>query len=135
MFTVMFNKISISFAVFYLLCGIVIGGCGGCQVNNNIDLTKKSNAFLQNVSQDGKIEGFVITSCNKCNFGKVKNKTCSLGIKIDNKIYEVKNYFNNHNTAHDDDGICNALRIAYVSGAIIGDKFYSDEFTMINSPD
>ena len=135
MFENIFSKIGVYFVLSSLFCSMLVAGCGGCEVNNDTDLINKSNAFLQNVPQNGEIEGFVIASCNKCNLGKIKNRRCSLGIKINDQIYEVKNYLDDHSTAHDDDGICNALRIAYVSGKIKGDKFYSDEFTMINSPE
>ena len=109
-------------------------GCGGCQVNNNVKSKEESSAFITTVPYSGKIDGFVIASCNKCNFGQYGQKKCSLGIKINQMVYEVKNYDHDQTEAHNHDGICNALRIAHVSGKIQEYDFIADSFELIDRP-
>tara|TARA_B110000467_G_C18322296_1_gene486281 strand:+ start:2099 stop:2503 length:405 start_codon:yes stop_codon:yes gene_type:complete len=109
-------------------------GCGGCQINNIVEDSKKTSAFIQDVPIGGKIEGFVIASCSKCNLGKNKDKKCSMGIQIGNKVFNVSGDNSDHQSSHDSDGICNALRIAYVSGLITNEMFYADNFVLIENP-
>ena len=126
------NKLLISVG---LIFNFIIAGCGGCQINNNVDTHQKNSSFINKISLSGNVEGFVIASCNKCNLGQTKDKKCSMGIQIDNNIYEVKNHSHNHDSAHNNDGICNALRIAYVSGKIRSNNFYANNFELIKSPE
>jgi hypothetical protein len=109
-------------------------GCGGCQINNLVEESKKTSAFIQDIPSGGKIEGFVIASCSKCNLGKSQNKKCSMGIQIGNKAYNVSGDKTDPESAHNTDGICNALRIAYVTGKISNEMFYVDNFVLIESP-
>ena len=83
---------------------------------------------------NGEIQGFVIASCNKCNLGKSTDKKCSMGIRVNDKVYVVEGDSHNKKESHKQDGICNALRVAYVSGKIKGNKFQANDFALINSP-
>ena len=63
------------------------GGCGNCQTDRKIVEVKnvekvKVNSLVTNVPEDGDIEGLVITSCGKCNFGLKEEKRCNLTINI-----------------------------------------------------
>ena len=113
---------------------LLIAGCGGCQINNNSDIETSSSIFIESIPANRKIDGFVIASCNKCNLGKYGNRKCSMGIKINQLVYEVKGYDHDHGKAHNDDGICNALRIAHVSGKIKGYTFVPDSFQLMDRP-
>ena len=123
------------FIVTLLLSNLAIAGCGKCQINNKKDETKKSSALVTSVPSNGEIQGFVIASCNKCNLGKGTDKKCSMGIKVNDIVYSVEGDSHNKKESHKQDGICNALRVAYVSGKIKGDKFQANDFLLINSPD
>ena len=69
------------------------------------------------------------------NFGYKKIRGCNLAIKIEDKIYPVEGTkIHDHGDPHSKEGFCSAVRIAYVSGKIKKDKFYSDSFTLIESP-
>ena len=118
----------------FLFVNILYAGCGACQINNKVNPTEESSAFITESTYNGKINGFVVASCNKCNLGKSGNKKCSMGIKLNNKAYEVIGYEHSHDNAHNHDGICNALRIAHVSGKIKGNKFVADSFQLIDKP-
>lgn len=119
---------------FLVIINLVYAGCGGCQIKNPLSEGTKNNSLIQAVPNDGKIEGFVIASCGKCNLGKTNNKKCSMNIKIADNIYNIYKQPINHKDAHNVDGICNALRIAYVTGKISYDTFYSENFILIDNP-
>tara|TARA_Y100001935_G_C17248984_1_gene479918 strand:+ start:273 stop:665 length:393 start_codon:yes stop_codon:yes gene_type:complete len=127
------SLITLSVAILALASNLE-AGCGGCQIKNNVNETRKLSNFVNQVPKNGKIEGFVVSSCNKCNLGKKNDKKCSVGIMVNEKSYVVKGYQESHEESHNVDGICNAFRIAYVSGNLKKDIFYADSFTMINAP-
>ena len=120
---------------FIALISNLEGGCGGCQIKNNTDATKKPSNFITKVPLNNKLEGFVISSCNKCNLGRKDDKKCSVGILIDDKAYDVKGYKENHQKSHEVDGICNAFRVAYVAGNLYNKTLYADSFKMITAPE
>ncbi len=113
---------------------MLMAGCGGCQVNNTPSKQKANSTFIDELPSNNKIDGFVVASCNKCNLGKINDRKCSMGIKIDNKIYSVYGYKDDHKAAHESDGICNALRVAHVSGKVSYNTFYPDSFKLIDIP-
>jgi len=113
----------------------IFASCGSCQVQSEADISKKSSAFITTIPKSGDIEGFVISSCGMCGFGYKKIIGCSLTIKIGDIVYPVEGTkIHNHGDPHSKEGFCNALRVAYVSGKIKDDKFYSNSFTLMESP-
>ena len=114
---------------------LIFAGCGSCGPPSNIQVPEKSSAFITSVPKSGKIEGFVISSCGICNFEYKKKRGCSLTIKIGDKVYPVEgSAIHEHGDPHSTEGFCNAVRVAYVSGNVKKNKFYSNSFTLINSP-
>ncbi|MAV64908.1 MAG: hypothetical protein CBC84_000875 [Pelagibacteraceae bacterium TMED124] len=109
-------------------------GCGGYQIKNNVDKTKKLSNFVNEFSKNEKIEGFVISSCNKCNLGKNGDKNCSVGVLVNEKSCIEKGCQESHKDLHNIYGVCNAFRFAYVIGKLYKNTFYADSFTMINAP-
>ena len=70
-----------------------------------------------------------------CNFGYKKIKGCSLTIKIGDDIYPVEgSSIHDHGNPHSEEGFCSAVRVAYVSGKVKKNKFYSESFSLIESP-
>ena len=130
----MFNTNIKLIIVFLLASNLALAGCGKCQINNKKEATKKTSALVTSVSSNDEIQGFVIASCNKCNLGKSTDKKCSMGIRVNDKVYAVEGISFNKKENHKQDGICNALRVAYVSGKIKGNKFQANDFALINSP-
>ncbi len=52
----------------------------------------------------------VEASCGQCNF-TMKEKGCTLTVRIDGKTYFVDGtYIDSHGNSHDDDGFCNVIR-------------------------
>ena len=114
---------------------LVFAGCGSCEPQSNSQVPEKSSAFITSVPKSGDIEGFVVSSCGICNFEYKKKRGCSLTIKIGDKVYPVEgSAIHDHGDPHSSEGFCNAVRVAYVSGEVKKNKFYSKSFTLINSP-
>ena len=117
-----------------LTTNVLMAGCGGCQVKNPVDPQTKSSSFLSDIPFNGKVEGFVIASCNKCNLGKKDDKKCSMGVQVGKKVYRLKNDNHDHNAAHKTDGICNSLRVAYVDGQIMMNYLDANYFELLDAP-
>ena len=117
-----------------LVSNFVFASCGSCQVQAKPTL-KKSNSLVSTIPESGNIEGFAIASCGMCNFAYKRSKGCSLTIKIGDTVYPVEgNSIHDHENPHSEEGMCSAIRVAYVSGKVKGNKFYSESFTLIESP-
>ena len=112
----------------------VFASCGSCQVQAKPTL-KKSNSLVSTIPKSGNIEGFAIASCGMCNFAYKGSKGCSLTIKIGDTVYPVEgNSIHEHGDPHSEEGMCSAIRVAYVSGKVKKNKFYSESFSLIESP-
>ena len=116
----------------------IIADCGGDHTDSkSVGQEKKVrvNTLVTSLPDDGNIEGLVITSCGQCKFGYKKKRGCSLTIKIGETIYPVKGTsIHDHGDAHSKEGFCSVVRVAYISGKVKNNKFYSDSFTLIESP-
>ena len=112
----------------------VFASCGSCQVQAK-PILKKSNSLVSTIPKSGNIEGFAIASCGMCNFAYKGSKGCSLTIKIGDTVYPVEgNSIHDHGNPHSEEGMCSAIRVAYVSGKVKKNKFYSESFSLIESP-
>jgi len=130
------NKKNISLLLIIIfISSPIFASCGSCQIQNKAPISKKSSAFITTVPESGNIEGFVISSCGMCNFGYKKIRGCSLTIKIGDTVYPVEGTkIHDHGNPHSEEGFCSAIRVAYVSGKVEKNKFYSNSFTLIESP-
>ncbi|WP_406845239.1 DUF6370 family protein [Flavobacterium soyae] len=86
-------------------------------------------------AQDKKIINkptIVEASCGECQFG-MKGKSCDLAVRIDGKTYFVDGTtIHDHGDAHAEDGFCNAIRKASVTGTIEKNRFKATSFTLVN---
>lgn len=74
----------------------------------------------------------VEASCGMCQFNQKSDKGCFLNVKIDQKIYEVVGTtIHDHGNAHADDGFCNKIRKAKVTGVIKKNQFVASSFTLL----
>ena len=74
----------------------------------------------------------VEASCGQCQF-KMQWKGCSLAVRINNHSYFVDNAnIDQFGDAHANDGFCNAIRKANVTGKIVNDKFIVASFELID---
>ena len=127
------NILSLSL-ILMSVSNFIFAGCGSCQVHTE-PILKKANSLVSTIPKSGDIEGFAIASCGMCNFAYKGSKGCSLTIKIGDTVYPVEgNSIHEHGDPHSEEGMCSAIRVAYVSGKVKKDKFYSDSFTLIESP-
>ena len=135
-----FNK---KYILLFLLISVFISNfvfavCGSCPSDTDdstVVVSKKSNSLVTTIPTSGKIEGFVIASCGMCNFDYKEIRGCSLTIKIGDTVYPVEGTnIHKHGDPHSEEGMCSAIRVAYVSGKVKDNKFYSDSFTLIESP-
>ena len=129
------KNILLSFMISIFGSSFVFASCGSCQAQEKPVVSKKSNSLVTAIPQSGNIEGFAIASCGMCNFGYKGYKGCSLTIKIGDTVYPVEGTnIHIHGNPHSEEGLCSAIRVAHVSGVISKNKFYSDSFTLIQSP-
>lgn len=84
------------------------------------------------VSAQEKIKDKVVeVSCGECQF-HMKGKGCDLAIRMDDKTYYVDGTkLDQHGDAHAEDGMCNAIREAKVSGEIAGDRFKATSLELL----
>jgi hypothetical protein len=74
----------------------------------------------------------VEASCGQCKFGMTSKKGCDLAIRIKDTPYFVTGTsIDKHGDAHADDGFCNSIRKAEVTGAIVDNKFVATSFKLL----
>lgn len=84
-------------------------------------------------TQKNEISQTVEASCGQCQFGMTSQKGCDLAIKIDGKAYFVDGTaINDHGDAHADDGFCEAIRKAKVTGHIKDGRFVASSFKLVD---
>jgi len=73
----------------------------------------------------------VEASCGQCQL-KMKGKGCDLAVRIDGKAYYVDGTkIDEHGDAHANDGFCNAIRKAEVTGKVEKDRFVATSFRLL----
>lgn len=73
----------------------------------------------------------VETACGECQFG-MKGKSCDLAVRIDGKPYFVDGTtIDEHGDAHAEDGFCNKIRKASVTGKVKNGRFKATSFTLL----
>lgn len=73
----------------------------------------------------------VETACGECQFG-LKGKSCDLAVRIDGKAYFVNGTtIDEHGDAHAEDGFCNKIRKAAVTGKVENNRFKATSFTLL----
>lgn len=71
-------------------------------------------------------------SCGQCQFGMSEKKGCDLAVRIDGKSYFVDGTaIDSDGDAHKEDGFCNAIRKAEVSGKIKKNRFKVTAFRLL----
>ncbi len=85
---------------------------------------------------DQAFEGTVVeAACGECQFG-LTGQSCDLAVRIDGKAYFVDGTsIDEHGDAHGDDGLCNAIRSARVTGEVKGDRIAVSAFELLPSED
>ena len=129
------KKILLSLLILIFVTNFASASCGSCQVQAEPVISKKTNSLVTTIPESGEIEGFAIASCGMCNFDYKGSRGCSLTIKIGDTVYPVEGTsLHKHGDPHSKEGMCSAIRVAYVSGKVKENKFYSESFSLIESP-
>ena len=110
----------------FLLTGLIaVWGCQGetQQAKGAAEPGKTNPAVVE--------DQLVEASCGQCQFG-MKGTGCSLAVRIDGQAYFVDgSSIDEHGDAHGDDGMCNCIRQARVSGEIKDGRFVATSFTVL----
>lgn len=91
-----------------------------------------SSAFAQSKKQvsDSTVQ-VMEAACGKCMFG-MKDKECSLAVRTNGKAYHVAGAsIDDFGDAHNDDGFCNAIRKAAVTGHLKKNVFKVTSFKLL----
>ncbi|MGZ5273791.1 MAG: DUF6370 family protein [Kaistella sp.] len=84
-------------------------------------------------SQQSKSKTQVVeAACGQCQFEMQGKKGCDLAVRIDGKSYFVEGTkIDDHGDAHSQEGFCNAVRKADVTGEVKGEKFVATSFKVL----
>ena len=73
----------------------------------------------------------VEAACGQCQF-HMPGEGCDLAVRLDGRTYFVQGTgIDQHGDAHADDGFCNAIRRARVTGRVEGDVFVASSFELL----
>ena len=121
----------------FLIVSQVFAECGSDHSADEPKVKKsKVNTLVTSVTNDGNINGLVITSCGQCKLGFKGEAGCTLTIKIGESIYSVKGTgIHDHGDAHGSEGFCSAIRVAWATGQIKKDVFHAESFDLVGGPE
>ncbi len=73
----------------------------------------------------------VDAACGECQFA-LEGESCDLAVRIDGQAYFVDGTgIDDHGDAHGDDGFCNSVRQARVTGEVVDGRFVASEFELL----
>ena len=119
-----------------LLCALVgalVGGVG-CQPNEShlvFEVEPHSTSVSGSSGLAVKLRE-VDASCGQCQFGMPGNG-CDLAIRLEDKLYYVDgSSIDGHGDAHANDGLCNCVRKATVSGKVVNGRFIASDMRLVD---
>jgi len=79
------------------------------------------------------VESLVVeAACGQCQFG-LPGHDCDLALRIDGESYFVDGTaIDDHGDAHAEDGFCNAVRQARVTGRVVDGRFVATSFELVD---
>ncbi len=110
---------------------LVTGGCQNEVAKSGDKATPSVVEKAAPVSTTTFVNQVVEASCGQCQFG-MEGKGCDLAVKINGKTWYVDGTsLDGHGDAHGDDGMCNCIRQATVTGEIKDGRFVSTAFELL----
>ena len=123
-----------AFSLALLFCLSLSLGCGPESGTTNAIKNDKDVATTEPASESGVIkitDQIVDASCGQCQF-EMEGSGCDLAIRVDGKTYYVDgSNIDDHGDAHADDGLCNCIRMAKVTGEIKDGRFEAAVFKVL----
>ena len=105
-------------SLFLAICFSAV--CVNAQTNTAVRVLSVADTFR-----------IVETACGQCKFN-LKGKSCDLAVRINDKSYFVDGTkIDDHGDAHADDGFCNKIRKAKVSGSVVNGRFVATSFKLL----
>ena len=104
----------------------VLLALAGC---NSAGPEKRANSG--STSETVHTSSVVEAACGECQFG-LPGSGCDLAVRIDGQAYFVDGTkIDDHGDAHADDGFCNAIRRARVTGEMVDGRFVAHSFELM----
>ena len=101
----------------------------GCQTETDVSESDSKPKILTSTSSF--VDQIVEASCGQCQF-EMEDSGCDLAVRIDGKSYFVDgSSLDDHGDAHGDDGLCNCIRQAKVTGKIKEGRFVAKGFSVL----
>ena len=125
-----------TFCLAMLLCLSFSLGCDPETGTTNSSKTDKDAASTEVASEPATntiTDQIVEASCGQCQLG-MEGSGCDLAVRIDGKCYYVDgSSIDDHGDAHGDDGLCNCIRKAKVTGAIKDGRFVANQIELVET--
>jgi hypothetical protein len=87
------------------------------------------------VASSGSVDAVVEAACGTCQFD-LPGEDCALAVRIDGTArFVTGTAIDDHGDAHAEDGFCNAVRSARVTGRVEGGRFAVQSFELLPDAD
>ena len=91
------------------------------------------SSFIENATVGVFLNGVAYASCGLCNFNLIESSNCELAIKVGKAVYRVEGSgIDDHGDAHAQNGLCNSIQLASITGKIDSNFFYAETFDLVN---
>jgi hypothetical protein len=90
--------------------------------------------IVEVITNTNSIDGIVYASCGVCNFESKESYECFLAIKVEDTVFPVEGSdIDDHGDAHAQEGLCNVIHYAEVSGEFKNNIFYAESFNLVKT--
>ena len=123
-----------TFCLTLLFCLSFSLGCGsetGKTISSKTDKDAASTEVATESPTNKITDQIVEASCGQCQLG-MEGNGCDLAVRIDGKSYYVDgSLIDDHGDAHGDNGLCNCIRKAKVTGEIKDGRFVAESLRLV----